>query len=111
MCLRWAGGPWISMFVESVDFTKDEGLVWTRTSKWAERAFCRSCGSSLLWRLTAEGKYQGTTSVSLGCLDDKTGVLLVREWFIDKKPDAYALAGDRERTTEAEAFAILDDGD
>lgn len=97
------------MFVESIDVTKDEGLVWTQTSKLAERAFCGRCGSSLLWRLTVEGKYQGTTSVSLGCLDDKSGVTLIKEWFIDKKPDAYSLAGDRECITEAEAFAMLDD--
>ena len=110
MCLRWAGGPWIAMFVESLEFSKDETLTWRQSSKWAERAFCSACGSSLFWRLTAEGKYQGTTSVTLGCLDDKTGVTLVKEWFIDKKPDAYTLAGDRECITEAEAFAMLSDG-
>jgi hypothetical protein len=110
MCLRWAGGPWISMFVESIDVSKDEGLTWTQTSTLAQRGFCSACGSSLFWRLTAEGKYQGTTSVSLGCLDDKTGVRLIKEWFIDNKPDAYSLAGERECITEAEAFAFLDDG-
>lgn len=98
------------MFVESIDITKDEGLAWTQTSTLAQRGFCSGCGSSLFWRLTAEGKYQGTTSVSLGCLDDKTGVRLIKEWFIDKKPDAYSLAGERECITEAEAFAVLDDG-
>ncbi len=110
MCLRWAGGPLISMFVESIEFTKDEGMAWKKSSHIAERGFCRECGSSLFWRLTAEGKYQGTTSVSLGSLDDKTGVRLIKEWFIDQKPDAYALAGERECITQAQALAMLADG-
>jgi hypothetical protein len=98
------------MFVESIECSQDAGLTWRQSSDLAERGFCRECGSSLFWRLTAEGKYKGTTSVSLGCLDDKTGVHLIKEWFIDQKPDAYTLAGERECITEAEAFAILDGG-
>ena len=108
MCLRWAGGPWIALSVESIDVTNTRGLTWIQTSKLAERGFCNGCGSSLFWRLTAEGKYQGTTSVSLGCLDDTTGVTLIKEWFIDRKPDAYSLAGERECITESEALAALD---
>jgi hypothetical protein len=110
MCLRWAGGPGIGLFLESIELERDDGLVWFQSSKWAERGFCKQCGSSLFFRLTAEGKYQGTTSVMLGCLDDKTGVTLLKEWFIDRKPDAYSFAGERECITEAEAFAILNDG-
>lgn len=109
MCLRWAGGPWIAIFVEGIDFEREDGLTWVPSSTWAERAFCSRCGSSLFWRLTAEGKYQGTTSVTLGCLDDMSGVQLVKEWFIDRKPDAYAFTGQRACVTEAEALAMLDD--
>lgn len=109
MCLRWAGGPPIALFVESLDFERDGGLVWFQSSKWAERAHCKHCGSSLFWRLTAEGKYQGTTSVNLGALDDKSGITLLKEWFIDRKPDGYAFAGERQCITEAEAFSTLED--
>ena len=108
MCQRWAGGPWIAIFVRSIGFTRDEGLTWIQSSDLAERGFCNRCGSSLFWRITAAGKYHGTTSVTLGCLDDKTGVTVVKEWFIDNKPDAYALAGQRECVTEAEALAMLE---
>ena len=98
------------MFAESLDLEKHEGLRWRQTSEWAERGFCRECGSSLFWRITAAGKYHGTTSVSLGSLDDTSGVTLIKEWFIDKKPEAYTLAGERECITEAQAFAMLNDG-
>jgi len=109
MCQRWAGGAWIAVFVETIDCEKEEGLTWIQSSKWAERGFCNRCGSSLFWRLTAEGKYQGTTSVALGALDDRSGVTITKEWFIDRKPNGYAFEGERECVTEAEAFAMLND--
>jgi hypothetical protein len=112
MCLRWSGGPLLAVFVENLEFTRDDGLTWFESSDFAERGFCSQCGSSLFWRLTAEGKYQGTTSVCLGALDDKSGVNLVKEWFIDRKPDCYALEGSdgRECITEAQAVAMLEGG-
>jgi len=83
MCLRWSGGPWVALFLESIDFTADEGLAWIQSSDIAERGFCNRCGSSLFWRLTAEGKYQGTTSVTLGALDGALatcGYVRIGEW-------------------------------
>ena len=109
MCQRWAGGAWVAVFVETIDCEQDEALTWVQSSDWAQRGFCCRCGSSLFWCLTAVGKYQGTTSVALGSLDDRTGVTLVKEWFIDRKPEAYAFAGERACITEAEALAMLDD--
>lgn len=79
------------------------------TSDWAERGFCAKCGSSLFWRITT-GKYRGVTSVTLGTLDDQEGLPLNREWFIDRKPSTYALAGERDLVTEAQAFAMLEGG-
>lgn len=108
MCQRWSGGPWIAVFVESLEFDRDESLTWFQSSELAERAFCNRCGSSLFWRMTAEGPYKGTTSVTLGSLDDRSGVTLVKEWFIDRKPEGYAMAGERECITEAAALAMLD---
>ena len=109
MCLRWAGGPWIAVPVRAIECERDEGLTWFQSSELAERAFCNRCGASLFWRLTAEGKYQGTTSVTLGSLEDRSGVTLATEWFFDRKPEGYAFAGERKCVTEAEAFAILEE--
>lgn len=77
------------------------------SSDWAERGFCGECGTNLFYRLTAPGKYQGVTSISLGTLDEQNGIPLVKEWFIDMKPDVYALEGDRQRVTSAEVMAMF----
>lgn len=110
MCRRWAGGPWIGVFTKAIDFADEDAVTVAQTSAWAERGFCAKCGSSLFYRLTAEGEHQGVTSVSLGALDDTSGVSLTKEWFIDRKPDVYALEGERTRVTEAEVMAMFGGG-
>ena len=44
--------------------------------------------------------------IPLGLFDDPAGIPLVREIFIDRKPEAYAFAGDHPRLTEAEVMAL-----
>lgn len=107
MCLRWAGGPWIGVSVGSIAWQSDDTLQVAKSSKWAERGFCNACGSGLFYRVTAEGKFHGMTSVSLGALDDPSGFTLTKEWFIDKKPDSYGLEGERTRLTEADIHALM----
>jgi hypothetical protein len=110
MCRQWTGGPLIAVSTENLTWTAGEQQVRTRTtSPWAERAFCTECGSSLIYRITAEGPYQGHTTVTLGTLDDQSGFELVREYFIDEKPSAYTLEGEREQLTTAQVEAMFGD--
>jgi len=106
MCLRWAGGPWIGTQVKGFAVEDDASLGVVVSSEWAERGFCRRCGSSLFYRIT-RGGYEGNTSVSIGALDDTAGITLTMEYFIDVKPDTYGLAGERRRMTAAEIHAVF----
>jgi hypothetical protein len=96
--------------VKSIDWQNEDALEVVQSSAWAERGFCGKCGSNLFYRVTAEGKHHGVTSVSLGVLDDQSGITLSKEWFIDKKPACYAFDGDRKRVTEAEVMAMFGGG-
>jgi len=110
MCLRWCGGPLIAVSADNIEWTGRDAVTTFASSSWAERGFCNQCGTHLFYRVTAEGKHQGFTSLAFGTLDDKTAFQLTREWFFDRKPQLYALEGERQRITEAEAFAMLDGG-
>ena len=107
MCRRWTGGPLLSTFAKEVRWRGEDAITTFKSSEWAERGFCSKCGSSLFYRITAPGKYQGMLSLAFGTLDDQTGFTMDKEWFFDKKPDAYTLEGERKRVTEAEAFAMF----
>jgi hypothetical protein len=52
MCRRASGAPvvmWVTFERATVEFTRG-GPAWRRSSDFAERAFCRDCGSALAWR-------------------------------------------------------------
>lgn len=96
--------------VDSIDWQKNDSLTTLQSSKWAERGFCSKCGSGFVLPLDGRRQVPRHDLRLLGSLDDPSGITLTKEWFIDKKPDAYTLAGDRKKVTEAEVFAMFSGG-
>ena len=110
MCRRWTGGPLLAASSGDVAWQGDDEIRTFKSSDWAERGFCSQCGSALFYRVTAPGPHQGTYHLAFGTLDDQSGFTIDKEWFIDKKPDAYTLAGEHKTLTEAEVFAMFSGG-
>ena len=108
MCRRWNGSPNMAAKVGDINFQGEENIATYTSSEWAKRGFCKTCGSNLFYLLKPTGDYY----VSTGSFDDSTPFRLVREVFIDRKPDGYAFAGDLPGVTEAqvmEMFASMGD--
>lgn len=109
MCRKFSGGIELGVHV------MPGGIIWEgedhigtyTSSEWAERGFCKTCGSSLFWRLTAPGPMHGMLSVSAGALDSLDGMSFDTEVYIDAKPDSHAFAGERKRMTEADVLAMV----
>ncbi len=79
------------MGVQTTEFELTKGedtLTVFQSSDWAERAFCSACGSNIYYFAP---KFGGK-SVALGTLDDTTGLDVVMQYFIDRKPDGFSLA-------------------
>ena len=109
MCRKFTGGIELGLEISpgGIAWEGAENIGTYSSSDWAERGFCKICGSSLFWRLTAGGPMQGQLSLSGGSLDDMSGLTFATEVYIDAKPDAYAFAGDHKRMTEAEVMAMV----
>ena len=103
MCRRWSGGPALAVSVQDVGFKGDEQITLYDSSDWAERGFCRRCGSNLFYRL----KEPGTYFLLMGAFDDQSAFKLASEIYVDAKPPGYELAGDHPRLTEEEFLASL----
>lgn len=101
MCRRWATGPLMVVRASEPEFSGVENLTRYRSSEWAERGFCKQCGSSLFYFLVPAKQY----FVSVGALDDSSALTLGSEFFIDHKPASYEIAGEHARLTEAEVLA------
>lgn len=109
MCQRWGGGPGFSFAVksDSISFEGEDKVRRYKSSDWAERAFCGECGSSLWYKVTAPGQHADSYHMSLGLLDDTSGLKNTREIFVDMKPDAITLAGERERLNTEATLAMF----
>lgn len=96
MCRRWTGSALlgITCAIENVDWTGAEHIATRQSSPWAMRAWCRGCGSSLYFRVTAEGPYSGEIELPIGLFDDASGLTMTNEIYIDHKPDSFAYAGE-----------------
>ena len=91
----------MSTSVGNVLFEGDENIRRFRSSEWAERGFCKNCGSNLYYRVLKLASHE----MCIGVFDETQDFVLNAEIFIDRKPPGYALAGDHERLTEAQTMA------
>lgn len=109
LCRRWTGGPMMGVHVDEAKLTIEgaEAVVSRRTSQWASRSHCGTCGSPLWFRYDKGVDGAGDYEIPIGLLDDASGLELKRELFIEAKPDSYAIAGDHKRMTEAELMQSL----
>jgi hypothetical protein len=112
MCQRWTGLALMALTVPEADMaiTGSEHVRTYPSSDWATRSWCGRCGSNLWYRITAEGPHRGNYEVPIGLFNDSNGFRLERELFADRRPDAYALAGEHARLSEAEVVAMFSGG-
>ncbi len=102
MCRSWGGGPFMTIDCGTdVSFTGEEDIGTFDSSQWAERGFCRSCGSHLFYRL----KQTGQTMLPASLINPDDTIVFDHQVFIDEKPGYYAFANKTEDWTGAEVFA------
>lgn len=101
MCRRWASGPVMAATVGSVQFKGEESVTRYRSSDWAERGFCRGCGSHLFYYLVPFQSYL----MCVGSFNEPAAFSLTSEIFVDEKPAGYAFEGEHLRLTGAEVLA------
>ena len=73
--------------------------VTYRSSDWAERGFCSTCGTHLFYRLRQGMEY----ILPAGLFQDRE-FQLASEIFIDEKPAFYELKNDTKKLTGREVF-------
>lgn len=84
---------------EGVQVSGGENLGVYVSSAWAERGFCRQCGSHLFYRMQ-EGEHY---FIPAGLFNEEL-MKLDHQVFIDEKPGYYAFAQETHCLTGAEVF-------
>ena len=112
MCRHWSGGIYVAVEVPAggVTVTSAKQPTVFKSSDWAERTFCSTCGSSLWYRVTAPGPHHGVSHLGLGTLDEPSGFPLTEELFSDRRPDGFHFGQKTKEITAAEVFAMFGGG-
>ncbi len=102
ICRKWGGGPLIAVDCGTdITWRGEEHISVYDSSDWADRGFCKQCGSHLFYRLKANGQY----IIPQGLLDGGEGFVFDHQVFIEEKPSLYAFANETKNMTGAELFA------
>ncbi|MDJ0712193.1 MAG: GFA family protein, partial [Woeseiaceae bacterium] len=89
MCRRWAGGPFMEVDCGTdIEFADEDNIAVFNSSDWAERGFCRTCGTHLFYRLKGTGQHM----VPVGLFENDAGLVFDTQVFIDEKPAYYEFA-------------------
>ena len=91
MCRQWNGGPALAVAVGSVTFAGEANIRRYRSSEWAERGFCKKCGSNLFYFLMPN-RY----IIEAGLFNEQD-FKLESEIFCAGKPTWYEFAGGHPR--------------
>ena len=97
---KWGGSAFMTVDCGS-DFEGSDHISVFDSSEWADRGFCKNCGSHLFYRLKHEQQYM----IPVGLFDDDSGLVLDHQVFIDEKPSYYSFANTTSAMTGAEVFA------
>ena len=83
-----------------VVFEGEENITVYNSSDWAERGFCKKCGSHLFYRLKEINQHQ----MPVGLFDNQAGFIFDLQVFVDRKPSFYSFANKTNEMTEAEVI-------
>jgi hypothetical protein len=101
---RWSAGPFLVIDCGDTLQVENPACLGTyRSSEWAERGFCATCGTALFYRLIDKNLY----FVSAEAFDDRDGYVLASQVIIDEKPAYYDFANHTHNMTGADVFAAF----
>ncbi|MDO4223004.1 MAG: GFA family protein [Acinetobacter sp.] len=104
-CRTWSGSAEFTFLSQGIKTDNSDHITHYPSSEWAERAFCKTCGTHLYVRVIGTEDYY----VSAGLFND-VEFNLSSQIFIDHKANYYSLADDTPKVTSQEFFAILENG-
>ena len=107
MCRRWGGGPFLGIDCkQDVSFKDSSNLSIYASSEWAERGFCKKCGSHLFYKFKQANQY----IMPVGLFDSDTNLVFDHQIFIDEKPEYYCFSNKTKNMTGEEVMAMFGEG-
>lgn len=107
MCRKWSGGPFLGIDCkQEVTFTGEEFVSSYASSEWAQRGFCRKCGTHLFYKFLQANQY----IMPVGLFDSQQDYVFDHQIFIDEKPNYYCFSNDTKNMTGEEVMKMFAGG-
>lgn len=107
MCRQHTSGMFISVDTEQAGTIIEGPAISYKSSDWAERGFCGTCGSTL-WYGTV---HDGARHLAAGLFENGAGGAMTMEFFADQCPQGYGLGGNHPRLSTEETIAMFSEAD
>ncbi len=91
----------------NVSFEGEDNISLFDSSGWAERGFCKNCGTHLFYRLKENHHYYMPADL----FDEGPVLEFDSQVFIEEKPSYYCFANTTKNLTGAECFAEYGGGE
>ncbi|QJR80957.1 GFA family protein [Alteromonas pelagimontana] len=106
MCRTWGGGPFLAVECgTAVKFSDESKVGRYRSSEWAERGFCKQCGTHLFYCYLQDNSYH----IPAGIFPDLQATM-TSQIFIDEKPNYYRFANETKMLTGEQLVALFNKG-
>ncbi|WP_339353447.1 GFA family protein [Xenorhabdus sp. Sc-CR9] len=106
VCQKWGGGPFLSVDCkDDLEIEGAENILRYSSSDWAERAFCKKCGTHLFYHL----HYPSTYYVPIALFENNTNnkSKLFRQIYVDSKPKYYNFVEKTPMLTEQDILNLF----
>lgn len=102
MCRKWSGGPLLAVDCGTdVTISGNDNVSTFQASEWAQRGFCKQCGTHLFYKLIANGQYM----MPAGLFEGSPEFNFDHQIFIEEKPGYYDFANQTVNLTGEQVFA------
>ncbi|REF28496.1 hypothetical protein BDD26_3412 [Xenorhabdus cabanillasii] len=104
-CQKWNGGPFLSVDCKNdLQVTSgNENVSTYPSSEWAERAFCKNCGTHLFYHLHQPSTY----IVPVALFENSNSGKLSTQIYVDSKPGYYNFVEKTPMLTEQDILNLF----
>jgi hypothetical protein len=103
MCRQHTSGMFVSIETAPGSMALTGPVKTFRSSDWAERGFCDTCGSTLFYGTIEDG----ARHLAAGLFENAANGEMKIEFFSDECPKGYSLAGEHKRLSTQETIALF----
>ena len=83
----------VNVLEAGISWIRTDSLTWYQSSDFAERGFCGTCGSQIIWRMS-DPAIRTSASMMAGSFDDKDVLTLDRHIYAAHKAPYYEITDD-----------------